>query len=396
MTAYTLTLEQARRFLLIKHGLVGEHTFSNKDGALAYVRQAGCIQFDPVDICGRNPELVLQARVRGFTKALLTELLYADRRLIDYYDKNLAILPVEDWPYFERTRQENREHGRARDEIDAIAGEVKARIRAKGAACSKDIGFDQTLIWYWGTNTKLARAALETLYFRGDLVVHHKKGALKYYALAEDCLPAEVLQAPDPNVSEAEHARWHVARRIASVGLLWNKASMAWLGSPAMNSPRRQAAFAELLAEGSLLAVDVEGIKNTLYCVAGDHALLESVLESPPRAPRTELIAPLDNLLWDRRLIEAVFGFTYKWEVYTPLEQRKYGHYVLPILSGERFIGRAEIVNERKTKTLWVKNVWFEDGVERTDADDRALAECLERFARFNECTAIRRDDGAQ
>ncbi len=393
MQSCTLTIGQARRFLLTKHGLVGQHTFTGKDGVLAYVRQAGCIQFDPVDICGRNAELVLQSRVRGFTKQMLTDLLYVDRRLIDYFDKNLAILPVEDWPYFERTRQHNRQHGRARDEIDAVADQIKAIVRARGAVCPNDLGIDGTLIWYWGGRTKLARAALETLYFRGDLVVHHKKGALKHYALAEDCFPVEVLHAPDPNVSESAWARWHVARRIGSVGLLWNRPSMAWLGSPATHSPTRQAAFAELVAEGSLIVVDVDGLKERLYCVADDRALLERVLQDAPVDPRTELLAPLDNLLWDRRLIEALFGFAYKWEVYTPPEQRKYGHYVLPILSGERFIGRAELVNARKTRTLWVKHVWLEDGVERTEAVEQALADCWERFARFNECTALRRED---
>ncbi|NLG27983.1 MAG: winged helix-turn-helix domain-containing protein [Chloroflexi bacterium] len=392
MKSCTLTIGQARRFLLTKHGLVGQHTFTGTDGVLAFVRQAGCIQFDPVDICGRNAELVLQSRVRGFSKQMLDELLYVDRRLVDYFDKNLAIVPVEGWPNFERTRQQHRQNGRARDQIDAVADQIKAIVHEKGAASAGDVGIDGTLIWYWGGQTKLARAALETLYFRGDLVIHHKQGALKHYALAEDCLPVEILQAPDPHTSEAEYAQWHVARRIGSVGLLWNRPSMAWLGSPAMHSPTRQAAFAELVAESSLIAVDVDGLKDRLFCLADDRALLERILQDAQDDPRTELLAPLDNLLWDRKLIKALFGFDYTWEVYTPAERRKYGHYVLPILSGERFIGRAELVNERKTRTLRVKNVWLEDGVERTDALGQALADCWERFARFNACACVRLD----
>lgn len=94
------TNRQARQFLLLWHGLLGPYRFVGKTGALEFVRQAGCIQFDPVDACGKNAELTLQSRVKGFTKAMLGELLYADRALVDYPDKNLAILPVEDWPLF--------------------------------------------------------------------------------------------------------------------------------------------------------------------------------------------------------------------------------------------------------------------------------------------------------
>ena len=96
-----LTIKTARRFLLLKQGLIGKRRFAGKRGALEYVRQAGCIQFDPVNVCGRNAELTLLARVSRFSKNMLDELLYRDRLLFDYTDKELSILPVEDYPYFE-------------------------------------------------------------------------------------------------------------------------------------------------------------------------------------------------------------------------------------------------------------------------------------------------------
>ena len=86
-----LTKPQARMFILSKQGLLGSRRFSGKDGAYAYVRQAGCIQYDPVDVCGKNAELTLQARVKGFRKSMLAELLYKDRLLVDYADKELSI-----------------------------------------------------------------------------------------------------------------------------------------------------------------------------------------------------------------------------------------------------------------------------------------------------------------
>ena len=83
----TITRDQARRFILLRQGLLGKHRFIGKSGAYQYVRQAGCIQYDPVDVCGKNAELTLQSRVKGFRKQMLDDLLYRDRLLVDYSDK---------------------------------------------------------------------------------------------------------------------------------------------------------------------------------------------------------------------------------------------------------------------------------------------------------------------
>lgn len=100
-----LTNRQARQFLLLKHELLDDYKFSGKRGVLDFTRQVGCIQYDPIDVCGKNAELVLQSRIKEFTKEMLADLLYEERSLVDYPDKNLAIIPIEDWPYFERYRK---------------------------------------------------------------------------------------------------------------------------------------------------------------------------------------------------------------------------------------------------------------------------------------------------
>ena len=107
----TMTREQARRFILSKQGLLGKYRFAGKSGAYQYIRQAGCIQYDPVDVCGKNAELTLQSRVRGFTRKMLADLLYNDRLLVDYTDKELSIWPREDWPFFSTYRNRSKKHG---------------------------------------------------------------------------------------------------------------------------------------------------------------------------------------------------------------------------------------------------------------------------------------------
>lgn len=398
-----LTCAQAGRFLLYKHGLFDERRFFGKQGVLDFVRQVGCVQFDPIDVCGKNAELVLQSRVAGFTKSLLYELLYTDRALVDCFDKNLSILPVEDYPYFAADRAAFLSMGRSRAEVNAVCGMVKEHIRKNGPVCSADlrkVGVNRTVDWYWAA-TSLSRAALETLYFRGELAVSGKKGAVKYYDLAEHCLPPHILAARDPLPSMEDHLAWRVLRRIGSVGLLWNKPSDAWLNIPSFRTAERKTVFERLLAERSIVPVYVEGV-GLLYSLASDSMHLERFTAERQaegntdtqtgfrgNEPRCELLAPLDNLLWDRNLVRALWGFDYKWEIYTPAAKRRHGYYVLPLLYGDRFAGRVEPVADKKAGVLTVRNVWYEDGFA-PDADfNRAFTACLERFASFNGCSRV-------
>jgi uncharacterized protein YcaQ len=120
--------------------------------------------------------------------------------------------------------------------------------------------------------------------------------------------------------------------------------------------------------------------------------LIEAVTHNHVFKPRCELIAPLDPFLWDRKIIKALFNYEYAWEIYTPPRKRKYGVYVLPLLSGELFAGRVEAVNERKTKTLIAKNIWYEDGVKQTKKLQLMIDRCLKRFAQFNGCIQVKRE----
>src|SRR5512136_1978564 len=103
--ALHLTKAQARRFILTHQGLWPPSALQGKAGVLDFIRHVGSIQFDPLNIVGHNPELVLQARVADFRPAMLRELLYDERRLVDGWDKMVSIYAVEDWPYFVRQRE---------------------------------------------------------------------------------------------------------------------------------------------------------------------------------------------------------------------------------------------------------------------------------------------------
>lgn len=390
-----LTNRQARRFLLLVHGLLGAYRFSGKAGALSYVRQAGCIQFDPIDICGRNAELTLQSRVKGFQKDMLAALLYEDRSLFDYTDKNLSILPMEDWPYFARFRERARQSGEEFDGLAALEAQAKAYIREHGPVSSDELLIEGEIVWHsaihwsgnWHGASNAARSVLEQLYSTGELVIHHKNGVRKVYDLAERHVPEAILRAPEPLPDEMAYQAWRVLRRIGAVGLLWNRASDAWLAILGLDAGKRNAIFAYLVQEGRILPVRVEGVRETLYCREEMRWALEEAMTEKAFAPRCEVLAPLDCMLWDRKLIRALFGFDYTWEIYTPAARRRYGYYVLPLLYGERLVGRVEAVAGEAV--LQVKNVWLEDGVRRTKAFGEALRRCMERLAKLNGCRSV-------
>ncbi|MBQ6123303.1 MAG: YcaQ family DNA glycosylase [Clostridia bacterium] len=390
----TLTRAQARRFILSRQGLLGMRRFVGKEGAYQYVRQAGCIQYDPVDVCGRNAELTLQSRVKGFRKKDLRDLLYKDRLLVDYSDKELAIWPREDWPYFSGYRARSMEHGAGFPGIPALEARAVEYIRAHGPVSSDTLPIEGRIFWHssmhwsgnWSGDSNAARSVLEQLYTDGVLLIHHKSGTRKFYDLAEKHFPPELLDAPNPCPDEAAFTAWRVKRRIGAVGLLWNRRSDAWLGIE-MDTAGRNAAFETLEAAGEIVPVQVEDVRGPLYMLAEDGPRMESVLnETVDAKPRLEFLAPLDPMLWDRKLIEALWDYRYSWEIYTPREKRKYGYYVLPMLYGESFAGRIEAAADRKRNVLVVKNVWYETGVRRTKKLATAVEGAVRRLARFNEC----------
>ncbi len=388
----TLSKQQAAQFIFLKQGLIGAFRFVGKEGAYEYVRQAGCIQFDPVDVCGKNAELTLQSRVKGFRKSMLRELLYEGRKLIDYVDKELSIWPVEDWPLFSIFRERSRRMGDSFEGLGALKDEAMDYIRKNGPVCSDTLPIEGDIYWHssmhwsgnWQKKSPAARSVLEQLYTEGELIIHHKNGSRKYYDLAEKYISASILHAPDPCSDEFDRTCRRALRRIGAVGLMWDKSSTAWLGID-MKADVRKQVLSRLSAEGKVHAVMVEGIKVPFYYRAEDEALMEAVLNgSADLKPRMSFLAPLDPLMWDKALILALFDFRYSWEIYTPAVKRKYGYYTLPIVYGDRFVGRIEAVPERKAGVLEVKGLWWEPGVRVTKALEKALWKKLQEFAEWN------------
>jgi hypothetical protein len=232
------------------------------------------------------------------------------------------------------------------------------------------------------------------MYAWGELIIHHRVHTRKVYDFAHRHLPEELLSAPEPNETVEAYHDWYVLRRIGSIGLLWNRSGSAWLGMRGIKSRERAAALARLLEQGKVIKVRVEGIDPVLYMRSEDKTRLDKVLNasSSPRS-RPAILAPLDNLLWDRRFVEELFDFDYVWEVYKPADERLYGYYVLPILYGDRFVARFEPERDERSGALIVKNWWWEPGIMPSKSVQTELLRCFERFLSYLGANTVRVDE---
>lgn len=386
----TLSSREARRFLLAHHHLLPPRRLAGKAGVLALFERLGCIQFDTISVVGRNADLVLQARVKNYRPNLLEELLYQDRELIDGWDKVASIYPSKDWPNFARRRRQRREYLPSRSEEAAQAApRLLEAIREDGPKSSLDFKTESKTDWFWAP-TSIARAALEGLYMTGQLGIHHRVNTRRIFDLTERLIPPVIFNQPDPHTTDQDYQDWHTLRRVGGLGIASPSSGEHWLGILGGEKVReRNTILARLVENRDLLPITVEGLDGqTLFIRQSDWDRWETQ-KGKSLKPQASLIAPLDNLIWNRKLIAALFGFDYVWEVYKPKSKREYGYYVLPVLYGDRFIARLDAKLDRKSNSLTIKNLWWEEGVEHNETMLAALARCLEAFRAFTGAAEI-------
>ena len=264
----------------------------------------------------------------------------------------MSIYRVDYWPFFERYRAGNREHYRKREtELRPAIDKINKKLDQCEYVCSSDFEDKKKVNWSWAP-ANIIRAALEAMYHMGELVIHHKNGTRKYYSRAKDTIPPEIYTKADPNKSDEDYFRWYARRRIRSAGLLWDRPGGAWLGIYNLNAEIRRKAVRSLLESGHILPVNIEG-SSFIFYIDKDH---ECFIGDAGDESYACFPAPLDNLLWDRDMIEYLYEFEYRWEVYTPVKKRKFGYYVLPVLYNDSFIARFEPVFDKNTSKLNIIN----------------------------------------
>jgi uncharacterized protein YcaQ len=313
---------------------------------------------------------------------MLYDLLYRQHKLIDGFDKEMCIYEADEYVSFARVRKASVECTEAtlayRGQLDAlnILEEVRDYIRKNGVTSSKDLSVGESKVSRWG-HKKLSSAALDYLYCRGELAVKEKKGTQKYYDFTENVIPKGFLERDD-FLENKEFLEWYIRRRIQSVGLLWNKRGGAWQGHYLSDKKTRENVINSLVDTKKLQEVYIEGIDTPFYFPYEAECYF-----AYPNKGLVKFLAPLDNMLWDREMINRIFDYNYRWEVYTPVDKRKYGYYVLPVLYGTKLIARFEPYKSEKDQPFMIKNWWWEPGIIVTDMMLDQIHRSIKNFARY-------------
>jgi uncharacterized protein YcaQ len=381
-----ISADHARRFLVRRHLLDPPRALAPEAASvLRVIDRLGLLQFDPLEVPGaRNHDLVLHARIRDYRRGWAEQWLYGeDRRLIEVYNKSLNILPIEELPHYAITwdHAAGYYNDRILTEQSAVAEAIVSTIEREGplsTAAFKEHG--HAIDWWWAP-TPAARAVAEALFVTGRLGIARREGNRRYYDLIERLVPARLLRKRETPEQAQRHRLLSRYRAVGLLGLQANAEVTLNTGKAA----ERARWTAELVDEGQLLPVRVEGLRQPRYLLAEERPILDAAREQSTAPAAVTFMAPLDPLIWDRRLLRDLFEFDYIWEVYVPAARRRHGYYVLPLLYGDRLVGRIEPRLERRAGRLHILGAWFEPGFSPMEEPHfvPALAEALRDYRAF-------------
>ncbi|HJU36206.1 MAG TPA: crosslink repair DNA glycosylase YcaQ family protein [Gaiellaceae bacterium] len=376
-----VTAEAARRFLVARHFLAPPRSLAGgPDAVLEVVRKLGSIQFDPVAVAGRNHDLMLHARVADYEPAWC-DLLYERREIFETTNKALSFIPASEFPWYRVNagRKGPQFHATALAENAAVAERVLERIRAEGPLSSVDFERERSPTKNWfGMPENAVRAVLEAYTVEGAIGLARREGNVRYYDVVERLLPADLLAQEVPEREQLRHKQLSRHRAHGLLGAGGAGGTFARIAAP----ETRRELHRELVERGDLIPVEVEGMRGKRFVPSDEVASLEAPPEPPPSVA---FVAPFDSLLWDTKLLASLFGFEFVWEGFFKPEKRRWGYYVLPIVFGDRFVGRIEPRIDRERARVEVLGLWWEDGFAPSRAGGfvEAMREALRAYLRF-------------
>jgi len=387
-----------RRFLLEAVDLFSAHRYeaggkATPDQVRQEIRRLEAVQLDPVAAVERNQHLVLAARVPGYTPALLEGLL-GGGQLFEYWGHAACVFPIEDYPLFEGKRRAQRKRlGPQLAPLRSVAKAVLARLEREGPLPARAFTGAPRIRGWWdtaGPKTKATSHALTLLMGTGQVMVARRDGIERYFDLPQRVVPPEVFRnavgiSPE-DANDALLAKYMRALRVFDL----SDGTFGWRRIPAK---QRRAIVTRLIHAGIVVPLQIDGTRRPYFLLAEDVDRLrrhsdvageEAHADGPVR-----FLPPLDNLLWRRERLADVFGFAYRWEVYVPAAQREYGYYTMPILAGDRLIGRMNPLLDRDAGRLLINLLHLEDGVRPTPRLRAALRDALEGFARLHGASKL-------
>jgi len=364
-----VSAETARRFL--RRALLLDTPAPDIATALAH---HGYIQIDPINVCGRMHDHILRHRVAGYREGDLMRHLHGDatpkpaaqRTAFEHHipsANTLVAFPLEAWPHLRavmrrRTYGSGSWSGRLSPRQRELSARLLAEIEARGPRSSEDFDDPRRARAVWGS-ASLVKATLQKLFFHGRLLIAHRSDTnRRRYDLPERVLPASILARPEPKKKET--VCWDALLKLRQRRLCLLKRT-------------ELALVADLVQPVEITGADCP----PLFLLKSDLPLLSEIenRESKIEIGAPLLLAPLDPLIYDRRVTRALWNFDYTWEAYTPPRKRLRGHYALPILAGTEIVGHVDPKADRPARRLRVAS--------RSVRRGHRVAPALDDLARF-------------
>jgi uncharacterized protein len=391
MPAIDLSPVEVRRLAVAAQRLAGPRPPATIQGALDLFSSLHCVQIDPIRAVERTQLLVLWSRLGPFDPAILEHLQKEERLIFEDWAHCASFVRMHDYPIFnfliEQRRHKNTDHSaRVREWMVAnqdLRAYVLDRLQAEGPLTTGNFEDLAAVPWGpsgWSDGRSVARM-LDFLDSRGELMVVGRKGNQKEWHLRDSWLPAWVDRSLPP---VEEVVRDAAQKSLKALGVATPKQiSNHFIRGAYPNLARR---LAELEQEGTILPVQItdEGQvwPGEWYLHQESLSLLEALRNGNWR-PRTVLLSPFDNLICHRERTEQIFDFHFRIEIYVPRQKRQYGYYVLPILHGERLIGRMDSKMDRKSATYQIHALYPEDPKDVTPETGQAIAETVRELMLF-------------
>ena len=374
-----ISMAVGRRLALKHQGLWNADPFGKGQKAvLQAIRHLGYVQIDTISVVERAHHHVLWSRIPGYQPEWLDQL-QQERFIFEYWSHAASYLPMEDYrfclPRMLRLREaEKHWFPREKSEMQRVLD----RISSEGPLMSRDFEGTPGSGDRW--DLKPVKYAIHEMVQMGKLMVSKRVGFQKAYDLPENCIPGHVdVSVP----TESEMAQHLILRAIMAHGLM-DLSGISYQRKGIR--PALQNQVKAMLKDGQLREVKLMG-QNYL-------TLKDTPLELPrkPRQTKVFLLSPFDNTVIQRQRLADVFNFDFRTEIYVPEAKRKYGYFSMPVLWGDRFVGRLDPKAHRKTKTLEIKNFQIESDFTPSPPFWEQLRVALEAFCRFNKCERIQGD----
>lgn len=379
--------EKARRFFLAKQLLTHSKIPKRKPGALRVIEKLGYVQIDTINVVERSHHLVLHSRVPEYKQEYLHALQAKDKGIFEYWAHAASFIPMKDYRFYLPVIRRKPKPGSWFDKWTKkhprLIKDVRKRIQKEGPLTPSDFGDVENRKrgpwWDW----KPAKAALEVLFWRGELMIKERRNFQRVYDLTERVLP-DNLDTTIP--AEEEEKKFFIRRALGGMGVATIQEINRYIGI----SGKLNEWLIVMQETGQITEVEVQGLRRPYYVLNQDLPCLlrrrSTINES------VCLLSPFDNSIILRDRTEALFDFKYSLECYVPKNNRKYGYFCLPILWHEGLVGRIDPKADRQRMVLLVNSIYLEKEIDACSAFLIALAKTLNNFAAFNACKHIELD----